>query len=350
MFPATVALLALAAVTVLGQSVTRIDQEPVGSLQCNGEAEYTVTEEEISRLIFANPVAVNYKADIESLTMGSLSNSNTTNCRARHLDGKLVIATKFQDCGFTLKSDGSNHSMAYSNRATVAVRLPAPFSHLLRRKTFVVPVECVVSGTAEVIINTQWFPQFYITVPLVQTVRVPINAKIRKEHRDEAYGERDVYVNILTVELEGVYAQQFNILGRRIYTTPQADPKSLPLTDFVTNGCPSYPNFSTITTVGTEKIVYEILDFALNVSNSYFFHVEVSICPKSIAGQQGHCEPDICLPAGGLTRGKRNTGFNMNNTSSFGGASAPQQMSPYGEPRLTIGADGIPILKSRPQG
>ncbi|OQV13739.1 hypothetical protein BV898_12054 [Hypsibius exemplaris] len=340
-----VAVLAVFLSAVMGQSAMRIENEDLGlitragvealgSLVCDaGEAEYTVTEEDIFKLIFVNPAA-GRGAWIETVTVGA---NSAPDCQAVRLIKKFVKATKFEDCGFTSWYDNVTNVLTHSNEAKVVVRLRTPSPNIIRRKTFLVPLNCVGAGSAVVSVPTKWFEQFFQTGPLFQEFGVSVSVKIRKEHRAEAFGELDVFVNVLTVELDRPYDETYEIIGHRVFTTPTLNQTSTPSTEFVSSrGCNYYPDFVTVTKVRTDKFIYEILDFGFDDSDDYYFHVEVNLCAKGIPGSRVHCV-ETCVGSRMLR---------VNDAPNKAVATSGS-LSAMGVPRLIIGSNGVPALTSR---
>ncbi|OQV13729.1 hypothetical protein BV898_12044 [Hypsibius exemplaris] len=293
----------------MGQSAIRIEDEDLGliiragveapgSLVCDaGEAEYTITEQDILNLIYDSPPTAGHKTFIESVTVGTKS---APDCQTVRLMKKFVKATKFGECGFTSWHDNVTNVLIHLNEAKVVIRQRTPSSNVFRRKTFLLPLNCVGAGSTAVSVPTKWFEQFYMTGPFFLELGVSVSVKIRKEHRAEAFGELNVFVNILTVELDRPYNETYDIIGHRVFTTPTRDYTSTPLAEFVSSrGCNLYPDFVTVTKVRTDKFIYEILDFG-SEDLYYYFHVEMNLCAKGIPGSLVHCV-ETCVGSGMLS-------------------------------------------------
>ncbi|OQV13730.1 hypothetical protein BV898_12045 [Hypsibius exemplaris] len=100
-------------------------------------------------------------------------------------------------------------------------------------KDFPGAAELRLSGSTFMSVHTKWFEQFYLTGPLLEEFGISVNVKIRKEHRTEAFGEFNVFFNILIVKLERPYDETYDIIGHRVFTTPARDQTSTPSTEFV---------------------------------------------------------------------------------------------------------------------
>ncbi|OQV11792.1 hypothetical protein BV898_13917 [Hypsibius exemplaris] len=268
-----------------------LSSRPPGELVCKGhQAIYSVSDQDLRGHLLSGDPAAPLEATVEHVHMG-VTGASECHARRNH-HGKHVVTAAYSRCGFVSVFDRFTERIVHSNEVEIVIQLTAGAS-TYRRKVHL-PVSCHARTSASVQIDTTQFELEYLEA-LTEEINLPISLGIRKAHRALAFGESNVFINILTLELEDPHHHSsYDIIGRRVFVTPTRNP-DIGQTELVSDrGCNAFPEFLSIRKVGSHKIIYETLDFGLDGHRDYVFHVEATACSTVVPGDRSRCT-QLCL-------------------------------------------------------